>query len=66
MAPSLLVAPGRPFVHLLVHLADLGGKGVDHWTDVIIKPSASLVHANRFRKDPRARSPQTARKALLG
>jgi hypothetical protein len=26
MAPSLVVAPGRPFVHLLLHLADLGGK----------------------------------------
>src|SRR3712207_2500448 len=29
MAPSLVVAPGRPFVHLLLHLADLGGKVVD-------------------------------------
>jgi hypothetical protein len=29
MAPSLMVAPGRPFVHLLLHLADLGGKVVD-------------------------------------
>lgn len=26
MAPSLVVAPGRPFVHLFLHLADLGGK----------------------------------------
>jgi hypothetical protein len=26
MAPSLVVAPGRLFVHLLLHLADLGGK----------------------------------------
>src|SRR3954464_5124715 len=41
MAPSLMVAPGRPFVHLLLHLADLGGKVVDHLvvdhlTDVIL------------------------------
>src|SRR5690349_25095420 len=26
LAPSLVVAPGRPFVHLLHPLADLGGK----------------------------------------
>jgi hypothetical protein len=29
MAPSLVVAPGRPFVHLLLHLADLGGTAAD-------------------------------------
>src|SRR6476620_2101026 len=29
MAPSLVVAPGRPFVHLLFHLADLGGTAAD-------------------------------------
>jgi hypothetical protein len=26
MALSLVVAPGKPFVRLLFHLADLGGK----------------------------------------
>ena len=29
MAPSLVVAPGRPFVHLSFHLADLGGEAVE-------------------------------------
>jgi len=55
-----MVAPGRPFVHLLLHLADLGGTVVDHLTDVIINPSVSLVYANRFRTDPPGSSPQTA------
>ncbi len=59
MAPSLMVAPGRPFVHLLLHLADLGGKVVDSLTD-IIKPSLSLVDRNRFRKGSRASSTQIA------
>jgi hypothetical protein len=36
MAPSLVVAPGRPFVHLLLHLADLGGKAVGYVIEVIV------------------------------
>ena len=34
MAPSLVVAPGRPFVHLFHPLADLGGKVIDYLTDI--------------------------------
>jgi hypothetical protein len=36
MAPSLVVAPGRPSVHLLFHLADLGGTAADEIIDFIV------------------------------
>jgi hypothetical protein len=45
MAPSLVVAPGRPFVHLFLHLADLGGTAADEITDLIVVSSGLIVTA---------------------
>jgi hypothetical protein len=45
MAPSLVVAPGRPFVHLLLHLADLGRTAPDEITDLIVLSSGLIVTA---------------------
>jgi hypothetical protein len=44
MAPSLVVAPGRPFVHLL-HPADLGGTAADEITSFIVVSSGLIVIA---------------------
>jgi hypothetical protein len=46
MAPSLVVAPGRPFVHRLHHLADLGGTAADEII-VLIVVSSGLIVARR-------------------
>jgi hypothetical protein len=50
MAPSLLVAPGRPFVRRAdrssissFHLADLGGKAIDIEVTQSLFPSLMLV-----------------------
>jgi hypothetical protein len=51
MAPSLVVAPGRPFVHLLFHLADLGGKSLI--TGLISSPDPHrVVRVNLLREEP--------------
>jgi hypothetical protein len=38
-----VVASGRPLVHLLLHLADLGGTAADEITDLIIVSSGLMV-----------------------
>jgi hypothetical protein len=64
MAPSLVVASGRLFVHLLLHLADLGGKSLI--TGLISSPNPQLVvRVNRLREEPEGPS-HTTREALLG
>ena len=60
MAPSLVVAPGRPFVHLLHPSRRPRRETAGYLTDVIVQSSGWMVHPNPFRKGSRASSPRTA------